>query len=337
MKPIFRTIEICVTVTACTFAGCDWNRRQTVIEPTRPPAAAAAAETPREDAPRIMARVNHQAIPMAALYDALVRDEGVRVAQQLIADEVVRQELQARNLPTHVTDLELQAETRRALSQVFQFDNAPSPRQWEDLLRQLLAQRNLTRRMWDATMTRNVLLGRLAELDPRAAVEEEDLREAFYEEYDARLKVQHVQVPTMVLAQEVREKALRGADFSQLAFHYSTNPSGKTGGWLPDFGPRTAPDTIPPPIVRAGRALKNPGDISHIVQVGSNFHVLRLQEIVPPRQARYSEVKGKLRHLVRERKIQRLQPIILKELIDKAQIEYVDPVLRSKVKRGKAS
>jgi parvulin-like peptidyl-prolyl isomerase len=310
-------------------AGCELNRPSTKIEP-RTPAAPAG-----EGSPRVMARVNDQPITMETLYDALVADDGLRVSQQLIADELVRQELLRRNLPTNVTDRELELENRRALSKVFQFDNAPPPEQLDSLLDQLLSQKNITRRVWDATMRRNVLLARLAEKDPRVGVADEDVRQAFFEEYDGKFKARHVQAPTMVIAQEVAEKARKGADFAQLAFQYSTNPSGKSGGWLPDVGPRTAPETLPPPIVQAVRAMKTPGQISNIVQVGSNFHVLKLEEIVPPTRAKFSDVKGKLRFIVREKKIDRLQPVIMQELIDKATIEYVDPVIRSKVKRGK--
>lgn len=319
-------------LTAWLASGCDMNPGRTVVEPSTP----AAAPTPaREESSRVLARVNDQPIPMDKLYDALVADDGLRVSQQLIADELVRQELQRRNLPTNVTERELEVENRRALSKVFQFDDAPAPEQLDNLLNQLLSQKNITRRVWDVTMTRNVLLARLAEHDPRANVTDEDVRRAFFEEYDGKFKARHVQAPTMVIAQEVLDKAGTGADFAQLAFQYSTNPSGKTGGWLPDIGPRTAPDTVPPSIVEVIRSMKKPGQVSNIVQVGSNFHVLKLEEIIPPEKVKFSDVKGKLRFIVRDRNIDRLQPVIMKELIDKARIEYVDPVIRSKVKRGK--
>ncbi|MBN1942168.1 MAG: peptidylprolyl isomerase [Phycisphaerae bacterium] len=314
--------------------GCEMDARRTTVEPRQP---VQSPEAPHSEAASVLARVNGRAIPMDALYDALLRDNGLRVAQQLIADELVRQELQARGLPANVTDRDREIENRRALTKVFQFDETPTPEQLDGLLNQLLAQKNITRRTWDATMTRNVLLTRLAEHDPRVDVTDEDIRRAFFEEYDGKLKVRHVQAPTMVIAQEVTEKARDGEDFAQLAFQYSTNPSGKTGGWLPDIGPRTAPETVPPPIIQAARALKKPGDVSNIVQVGSNFHVLKLEEIVPPEKVKFSDVKGKLRFIVRDKKIDRLQPVIMKELINKAQIEYVDPVIRSRVRRGATS
>ncbi|MBN1553416.1 MAG: peptidylprolyl isomerase [Phycisphaerae bacterium] len=326
-----RSITICGLAMVASL-GCEPVGRRAVVEPR--PSAKAPPAAPREESSRVMARVNGQAIPMDKLHDALVRDHGRAVSQQLIADEVVLQELRRRNLPTNVTDRELEIENRRALSQLYQFDTSAAPEQLDSLLNQLLAQKNLTRRVWDASMARNVLLARLAERDPRATVTEEDIQRAFFEEYDGKFKARHIQVQRMVIAQEVMDKARKGEDFEKLAFHYSTNPSAKTGAWLPDIGPRTAPDTIPPPVVQAVRAMKTPGQISNIVQVGSNFHVLKLEEIIPPAKAKFSDVQGKLRYLVRDRNLDRLRPILMKELIDKAEIEYVDPVIRSKVKRG---
>jgi len=331
MRRIILQCGVLCLLAALALSGCDMDAKRTVVEPRHP----SSAQTESRDAsPRVLARVNGQPIPMDTLYDALVADDGLRVSQQLIADELVRQELHRRHLPTNVTDRELEIENRRALSKVFQFEKSSTPEQLNGLLDQLLSQKNITRRVWDATMARNVQLSRLAEHDPRVKVTDEDVRRAFFEEYDGKFKVRHVQAPTMVIAQEAAEKARKGADFAQLAFQYSTNPSGKTGGWLPDIGPRTAPDTIPPPIVQVVRAMKTPGQISNIVQVGSNFHVLKLEEIVPPEKVKFSDVKGKLRFIVRDGNIDRLQPVIMKELIDQAKIEYVDPVIRSKVKRG---
>lgn len=323
---------VLIALVAALPLGCEMNPSRT-IEPREPVESSASAPT-TETPQRLLARVNGQAVDMDKLYDALVRDNGLRVSQQLIADELVRQELQRRNLPTNVTDQEIELETHRALEKVFQFEKTSSPEPRDGLLNQLLAQKNITRRMWDATMARNALLARLADNDPRVKVTEEDLRREFFEQYDGKLKVRHVQVPTMTQAQEVMEKARAGADFAQLAFQYSTNPSGKNDGWLPVIGPRNAPEVVPPTIVRAARALKKPGDVSNIVQVGSNFHVLKLEEIIPPQKVTYSKVQGKLRHLVRDKNIDRLQPIIMKELIDKAKIEYVEPIIRSQVKRG---
>jgi hypothetical protein len=44
-----------------------------------------------------------------------------------------------------------------------------------------------------------------------------------------------------------------------------------------------------------------------------------------------------LRLIVREKKIDQLQPVIMQELIRKANIEYIDPIIRARAKRGKQS
>ncbi|RKY26502.1 MAG: hypothetical protein DRP83_04170 [Planctomycetota bacterium] len=308
-------------------AYCDAAPGKSVrIEPPKPTPALPPSK-------QILAKVNGKPIYMAPLYDALVADYGLPIAQQLIVDEVVRQELARLGLDDTVTQQQMAEENARTLDAIFNFASGakkPSPQQMDTLLGQFLAKRNNTRRQWAATIARNVRLGRIAA--GQVKVTEEDIQQEFYRRYDGKLKVRHIQVPTLDVAQKVLRELGRGGDFSAIAYKYSTSPSAKTGAWLGKIGTRDAPPGIGPALLAAARAMRKPGEVSDPVQVGTNFHILKLETIIPPTDAKYSEVADELGQAVRYRKIARARQLVLQELINKAKpnIEYVNPIIRSK-------
>ena len=187
----------------------------------------------------------------------------------------------------------------------------------------------------EVVVARNARLAKLAA--KRVTITEEDIHQEFFTQYDGKYRVRHIQVPDAGEGEKILQKIEAGEDFEQLAFKYSTNPSGKTGGWLPDIGPRSAPDNVPPVLAKNIRALKKPGQVSNIVQVGTNYHILKLEKIVPPENVKFEDVKNQLRDIVRDKKIDRLQPRIMQELFRNATIEYINPTIRAQSKRGSKS
>jgi len=319
---------------AMLLAGCDMETRNSrtrpkIIEPTVAPATQPA----RPGWSTELARVNGKPISMEKLNDALVRDYGLPIAQQFIADEVVRQELERQSLPADVTDRQIEEESIRALSHLLSMPKKPSPKQLDMMLRPLLAQNRLSRRQWDATMARNVRLSRLAA--KKVVVTENDLQEEFFRRYDGKIMVRHIQVPTLSEAQQICRQLKNGTDFVELVRKHSTNPDHKNGGMLPPIGVRTAPKIIPPALLQAARALDKPGDISSPIQVGTNFHILKLEKIVKPAKVKFEDVKLELESVVRDRKTIELQQLILRDLIQNATIEYVNPVIRAKMADAK--
>ena len=291
-----------------------------------------ATESNQPTPAALLAKINGKPLLMESLHEVLVQDYGLPIARQLIADELVRCELEKQNLPVEVTASQIEIENRRAMSKILPPENAPSPEQMESLLPQLLAQRNITRRMYFATMARNARLARLAA--KRVTVTEDDISYEFFTQYDGKYRVRHIQVPDAGEAEKILRKIEAGEDFEQLARKYSTNPSRKTGGWLPDIGPRSAPDIVPPVLRENIRALKKPGQVSNIVQVGTNYHILKLEEIVPPGNVKFEDVKDRLRDIVRDKKIDLLQMKIMQELFRNATIEYINPTIRAQSMRG---
>lgn len=92
-------------------------------------------------------------------------------------------------------------------------------------------------------------------------------------------------------AEEVRRKALAGADFAGLAKEFSDDASAKSNqGNLGFFGR----GRMAKPFEDAAFALEKPGDISPVVQTQFGYHVVLLHEKRPARQKRFEEVKDNL-------------------------------------------
>jgi parvulin-like peptidyl-prolyl isomerase len=313
--------------TALCLLGCEGVGQRT-IEPERP--ASPAAPDPAR--PALLARVNGQDVPIAPLNDALLSDYGLSIAQQFIADEVVRQELLRQGMSTEVTEMEIEAETARALGRIFRFLETPSRSQLENLLEQFLRKNSFTRRQWDATMRRNAQLARLA--GPKVEVTNEQLRQAYYRIYGAKRIVRHIQVESMAKAQKVLDELEAGKDFATLAEAYSASPTGKEGGLLPPISMKDPPKRIPPALLQVAMSMDKPGEISNPVQVGTAFHVVKYDALVPPENVTFKEVRDKLVPVVRDQLIGQMQQRILADLIRQADIEYVNPIIRAKQKNA---
>ncbi|HOF17775.1 MAG TPA: peptidyl-prolyl cis-trans isomerase [Phycisphaerae bacterium] len=298
-------------------AGASVARAQTAAAP--PAATQPAAES------AVMARVNGKVIPMTELTDLLIRGYGLPLAEHLIANELVRQAAAEKGIK--VTPAEVEAEHQRTLAKGF--GGLEDAKQREQALQQYLEQRGLSRRQWDMTMWRNAALRRLAE--GRVQVTDEMLRAEFGNRYGRQVEVSHIQTATLADARAALKLLAEGQDFAAVARKLSLHPSAQNGGKLPAIGAATP---VPVPGIReAALALKKVGDVSEPVQAGTTFHILRLDHIIEPKDAKFEDVKDALATELRDRQIQALQQQILMDMIRDAQasgkIEYVNPILKA--------
>ena len=271
-----------------------------------------------------MATVNGLPVYMSELNDLLIRSYGLAQSRQLIATELIRQAAAAKGITVSKNDID--AETNETMKEMFPTVTEAS--QQEQLLQQMLAGRNMSQEQWNIVMERNATLRKLAE--PNVTVSDDELRDEFAQEYGGKVQVRHIQVESLATAQDVIKKLKAGADFAELAAKVSANPSGRDGGLLPPFGANTK--NVPPAIRQAALALKKVGQISDPVEVETAFHILKLESIIQPQDAKFIDVKDKLTAKVRQRKIRLTAQQTLQDIIRQAQesnaIQYVDPILR---------
>ena len=318
-------MRFCAILCALVIAGLGCEPRGRPIEPNRPRPSAWSS---------VMARVNGRDIPMRQLNEALVADFGLPIAQQLIADELVRQALEKQKLPHPVTDKEIQAETLRALEQLFPNLADPSPQQQENMLTTLLKQTQNTRRQWDMSMARNARLSRLA--DKQVQITEKELREEYELRFDGKLKVRHIQFADLPSVQNALKKLHAGEKFETLVKTLSTSPDAKNGGWLADIGTSKNVPHIPANLQNVARALKV-GEVSEAVQTGTTFHLLKLEKKIAPQNIKFDDVRESLRPIVRERALRRLGPAIFRKLSADAEIKWIHPALKAQSNQQKSN
>ena len=292
--------------------------------PAPPPATAPPAPPAGDGA--VMAYVNNEPVYMATLTELLIAGYGTGVAQQLIANELVRQE--AARQGVSLTEADVQAENDRTLEEMFgKIDGAD---QRERLLGQLLDRNRVSAEQWDLTMRRNALLGKIA--GKRLVVTEDDLKEEFGRQYERKVEVQHIQTPTLADAQKVLRELASGEEFTKLVTQLSVGPSAKEGGMLAPFGVK---DTGTPPAIRdAALAMRKIGEVSDPIQIGTAFHVIKLVRVLEPENVKFESVRGTVEAAVRERKLRALQQDILQILLRGARVQYVHPVLKAQAEKG---
>jgi peptidyl-prolyl cis-trans isomerase D len=94
-------------------------------------------------------------------------------------------------------------------------------------------------------------------------------------------------------AEDVLQQAMDNADFAELARQYSEGPSGPQGGDLGLF----SRGRMVKPFDDAVFALEN-GGISEIVETSFGFHIIKLEEIVPPHITPLAEVQEQIRAIL---------------------------------------
>ncbi|RME36058.1 MAG: peptidylprolyl isomerase [Gammaproteobacteria bacterium] len=119
-------------------------------------------------------------------------------------------------------------------------------------------------------------------------------------------------------AEAIRERALKGEDFAELAKETSEGPSGPRGGDLGFFERKR----MVPAFADAAFALK-PGEISDVVETRFGYHVIKLEERKPAGIQPYDEVKDKLHAFLQQERVREVVSQKLEELRKQAKIEAV--------------
>jgi len=294
---------------------------------TAPEPIVTAPSRPAQPGRAVMAYVNGEPVYMDQLNRLLISGYGLAVAQQLVANELVRQEAQRKGLA--VTDAEVEAEYRRTVEGMF--PTVAEANQRQRLLEQLLKKNNVSQEQWNLTMRRNTLLAKLA--DKQVQVAEEEVKEEFDRQYERKVKVQHIQTATLADAQKVLKDLANGAEFTALVNKYSLGPTADKAGLLEPFGSRDS--GTPPALRQVAMGMKKIGEISEPIQVGTAFHILKLLAIIEPENIKYEDVRARLAADVRKTKAVALQQDILQILIRGGKLQYVDPILKSQADQGR--
>jgi len=119
---------------------------------------------------------------------------------------------------------------------------------------------------------------------------------------------------------EVKKKITAGADFAEMAKHYSQDSTAKSGGAL-GYIMRSQ---IVEPFEKAAFSLSK-NEVSDIVQTKYGFHLIKVLDKKPMIITSYDEVADKLKAYLKQQKVQKLVDSFIKAQRQKAEVEIFLP------------
>jgi len=118
-------------------------------------------------------------------------------------------------------------------------------------------------------------------------------------------------------AEEVRQLAIGGRSFEELARQFSEGPGAEKGGLLGTFA-RGELEAELEPVVFA----LSPGQLSDVVRVDHGFHILRVDRIEPPGYRTLDEARDQIREGLYQKAVeQRFQDWLSKDLRERHSVE----------------
>lgn len=140
------------------------------------------------------------------------------------------------------------------------------------------------------------------EVDSKIEVTEDEVKKYYKENADSfvwprRVRVSQIMVHDETTAEQVREKLLAGAEFSDAAREFSQSPEASEGG---DLG-FISEGLLPPELEEVVFNLKT-GEVSEVVKSIYGFHIFKVVEKKDSRPMSYAEASGRIRKIILEPK-----------------------------------
>lgn len=135
-------------------------------------------------------------------------------------------------------------------------------------------------------------------------------------------------------AQQLVERARKGADFAKLADDNSDDPGVRENHGEYKFtrakdDPRRA---MPPEFEKTLFALK-PGEVSDVVTTEFGYHIIKLHEVLPARKIAYSEAQERIRQFLTNIELEKRSPVFFEKLKRDAAVEITDERLNAAMVR----
>ena len=282
------------------------------------------------DEPVFISEVQMELARLAMQLQRMGQDPGQVNLQQIARQQVVDTHLlaqEARKEGIEPEEAKVQALIEQAATQAG----------GREQLEASLAQSGMTLDQYAGILRKAMLANAYVEqkLMPSAEVKEGEVR-AFYETNKEKFRqeetvhARHILIRAQpdadaatreaarMKAEAIRERALKGENFAELAKETSEGPSGPKGGDLGFFERKR----MVPAFADAAFALK-PGEISDVVETRFGYHVIKLEERKPAGIQPYDEVKEKLRAYLQQQRVREVVGQKLEALRKQARIEPV--------------
>jgi parvulin-like peptidyl-prolyl isomerase len=277
----------------------------------------------QHNADPVIARINARPITLRQIQQPLLEGYGLNILLNVVQLELAKQQVARANLTISPDDIRLERE--RTLAKLFQ-DADKS--EYEQLFEQFLQQQRVSRPEFDLVLQTNACLRKVAQPMVRDKITEASLEEAFRQLYGETIQVRHIQLANMQEVVETKRRLAAGEPFEKVAHEMSRNArTAGLGGELPPFSRQAA--GYPQAFKDTAFALKE-GEVSDAVQAEGAYHVIKLENRIPPKAVKFEDVKQSLREDLEERLIQATIKDLKTQMTQEAVKGLVidDPVLR---------
>ncbi|MBZ5200082.1 peptidylprolyl isomerase [Planomicrobium chinense] len=229
-----------------------------------------------------VATVNGKAIERDALYGEMVKATGVETLEAMIANEIVKQELEK-------ADIKVSKEELAAEMAVYEEAYGSS-----EALETAVKATGMTMGDLAADIETQVKIAKL--LGPNIDITDEEVKSYFEENKESlaqpeQVEASHILVETKEKADEVAAKLDNGEDFAELAKEYSTDTAtAESGGDLGAFGT----GEMAPEFEEAAFAMKT-DEISEPVETEYGFHIIKVTDKTEAQEATLENSKEQIK------------------------------------------
>ena len=271
-------------------------------------------------------RVNGEAITYEMLARECVERHGKEVLDNLVNRTIIQQACAERGITVSEQEVNQEVITLSkkfglAVEQYYQLLQAErglTPVQYRrDVLWPMLAMRKLAGR--EVEVTRQMM------------------QEAYADSYGPRVKARMIVLDNLRRAQEAWEKLRQQPEeFERMAREVSVEPNSRAlGGTVPPIRRFSGADEQ---IRKAAFAMKNPGEISGIVQVENRYIILKYEGMTEPVEHDPKDVEAQLHAEIEEREVARLLGETFEAIQNAARVDnYLTGESRGAVKKASAT
>jgi parvulin-like peptidyl-prolyl isomerase len=192
------------------------------------------------------------------------------------------------------------------------------------MLARLLEDRGLSDAEFRLSMRVNALLRKIAER--RIEITDETLRAEHELQHGERVRIRHIQMPSLQEINEAHNRLLAGESFAAVARAYSKNVlTSADGGLLPPF---TYVDPEVPPVMREIAFQLQAGEVSKPFRVDDSYQIIRVEERLPASSRGLESTRGELSEQLRERLVRERMKKLRDAMITQCRIRILDAQLR---------
>ena len=308
MMSLIGAVTLAVTLAGCQASGGEGASNNVPDQ---------AAQARPSDRP--VAYLNGKPVTQRQMYGVLVEMDGGLALSEILLDRAIADRLQREQVT--LTQADLEQERERIIANLSDDEDTAAR-----LLQEMRSRRGLGQQRYESLLRRNAGLRKLvvSEVD----VADPAVRQAYELRYGPRYRVRLIVAQQAGDVHRLRQRAVDGQAFMDLASEHSTDASAAQGGMLSPISPA---DTTYPAVIRdvlPRLSMDSPQTrLSPVIAIDGGFALLWLEEVIPAQDTAYEQVRDQLESQVRLRLERVRMEQLARTLIERANVVVLDPAL----------